>query len=58
MMMGCVLDHLADAGWHVADAGRSLGISTGQLISLLKEDPGVWTHVNRLRREQGLKALI
>ncbi len=35
----------------VAPAAARLGISTGQLIRFLKEDPGAWEQANLLRKE-------
>lgn len=48
-----VLDVLCASRAAVADAAAQLTISTGQLIRFLAEDPDVWEHANRLRREFG-----
>lgn len=50
-----VIQHLLDVLYAnragVADAAAALQISTGQLIRFLAEDPDLWEHANRMRRE-------
>lgn len=48
-----VLDVLHAHQASVADAASTLGISTGQLVRFMAEDPDLWEHANRLRREHG-----
>jgi hypothetical protein len=48
-----VLDVLHANRASVADAAAGLSISTGQLVRFLAEDPDLWEHANRMRREFG-----
>jgi hypothetical protein len=52
-----VLDVLAANKGSVSDSLEALGVSTGQLVRFLREDPKLWDHVNRLRAQHGLKPL-
>lgn len=52
-----VLDVLAAQRGSVAEAAEALGISTGQLVRFLKDDPHLWPHANRIRWEFDLPAL-
>jgi hypothetical protein len=52
-----VLDVLHANQASVADAAAGLNISTGQLIRFLAEDPDLWEHANRMRREFGQSQL-
>lgn len=56
-VLAAVLDLLA---WHeqqVGPAAAELQLSTGQLIRFLKRVPAAWEHVNRDRRQSGLRPL-
>lgn len=55
--MGRVLDLLDHDGWSVSDAAKTLGVSTGQLVSFLKADAPLFTEMNRRRRDKGLRGL-
>lgn len=52
-----VLDVLAAAEARVSDAAGLLGISTGNLVAFLQEDPKVWEQANHLRQHFGHKPL-
>jgi hypothetical protein len=52
-----ILDVLASSGVSVSDAAERLGISTGQLIRFLKDDPKLWEQANQMRRKEKLSAL-
>jgi hypothetical protein len=51
------LDTLADAGWDPGPAARRLGVSTSQLIKLIKDHPPALLKVNQARAERGEHAL-
>lgn len=55
--VGVVLDVLASVDARVADAAAALGISTGNLIDFLEQQPKVWQHANGLRSRFGQKPL-
>jgi hypothetical protein len=57
-VMAFVLDVLAAAGWSVSSAAEAIGVSTGQLVSFLRNDEKLWTHVNRQRAAAGLRPLV
>lgn len=48
-----VLDVLHANRASVADAAAGLGISTGQLVRFLSEDPDLWEQANRMRKAFG-----
>jgi hypothetical protein len=50
-------DVLEAAGWSIADAATSMGVSTGNLAGWLTNDPIVLAAANRERRSRGLTAL-
>lgn len=52
-----VLDVLHANRARVADTAAALQISTGQLIRFLAEDPDLWEHAGRIRRECGQSPL-
>jgi hypothetical protein len=54
LVAACVLDALADAGGHLAEAGRALGLSTSQLGKLLGADKEVLQGANQIRLAAGL----
>jgi hypothetical protein len=54
---GLALDVLAAVEARVRDAAQSLGISTGNLIDLLRQEPRVWEQTNQLRQRFGHKPL-
>ena len=52
-----VLDVFLQCRARVADAADALGISTGHLVRFLENDPKLWEHANRLRRDLGHQPL-
>ncbi|HOB75640.1 MAG TPA: peptide chain release factor-like protein [Phycisphaerae bacterium] len=48
-----ILDVLHANRGGVADTAAALKISTGQLVRFLAEDPDLWAHANRIRRDFG-----
>jgi hypothetical protein len=57
LVIGVVLDVLAEVSGRVSDAAERLGLSTGNLIDLLQTHEKVWAEVNHLRMRFGHKAL-
>ena len=51
------LDVLRAMHWSVGKAAVMLGVSTTALTRFLHDDPAVWTKVNQVRGELGMKAL-
>jgi hypothetical protein len=51
------LDQLHAAGYRPAAAAASLGVTTSQLVGLLRRSATVWTSVNAARSTVGLKRL-
>ncbi|MEM0914273.1 MAG: peptide chain release factor-like protein [Planctomycetota bacterium] len=56
-MLAEAMDWLADSGWDVPKAARRLGVTTSQLVRLLKVEPAALEAVNRHRRRRGERAL-
>lgn len=56
--VGVVLDVLQAVEARVREAAELLGISTGNLIAFLHDDPKVWQQANMLRTRFGHKPLI
>ena len=56
-VVGLVLDLLTDFQAQVSLVAAALGISTGNLIRFLDEDPKVWQAANRIRVAYGRKNL-
>jgi RF-1 domain len=54
---GLALDALLGAEGRVGDAAESLGISTGNLIDLLRTHEKVWEQANQIRTRFGYKTL-
>jgi hypothetical protein len=54
---GAVLDVLQAAGGRVAEAAEVLGLSTGNLIDLLRKHEKVWEQANRMRSRFGHRVL-
>ncbi|HJZ89362.1 MAG TPA: peptide chain release factor-like protein [Gemmataceae bacterium] len=54
---GVALDVLAVVEGRVGDAAELLGISTGNLVDFLQNDPKVWQTANQLRTRFGQKPL-
>ena len=52
-----VLDVLQASRWGVSAAAVTLGLSTGALTQFLFDDPPLWTKVNDVRRQLGMKPL-
>jgi hypothetical protein len=52
-----ILDVLLCRGGKVSEAAQALRISTGQLIRFMKDDPKLWEHAARMRRDLGLQPL-
>jgi hypothetical protein len=55
--VGVVLDVFQAVEARVADAAQALGISTGNLVGFLGNDPKVWQQANALRAKFGHKPL-
>ncbi len=51
------LDMLADSGWSASKAARRLGVTTSQLLRLVRRTPRAWELLNQQRREHGEKPL-
>ena len=54
---GCLLDVLEAAGGSVADVGRFLGITTGNVVSFLKSERHLLTGANEVRKRHALTSL-
>jgi hypothetical protein len=54
---GVVLDVLASTEARIGEAAKLLGVSTGNLVDFLSQEPRVWGQVNQLRARFGVKAL-
>jgi hypothetical protein len=52
-----LLDVLAGCGMRVSDAARCVGVSTSHLVGFVERDPKLWSCVNRMRTEVGVKPL-
>ena len=52
-----LLDVLAAVEARVSEAAHLLGISTGNLVAFLQQDPQIWARVNHLRQHFGHKPL-
>jgi hypothetical protein len=55
--VGITLDVLEAAQARVSEAAKLLGISTGNLIDFLQQDPKVWEQANQMRVRFGHKKL-
>jgi hypothetical protein len=55
--VGLVLDALWGAGGRVSEAAAALGVSTGQLVGFLQQEPAVFAQANVLRQHFGHKPL-
>jgi len=53
-----VLDVLKAIRWGVGEAAVMLDVSTSALSRFLADDPALWTKVNDVRRQLGMKALV
>jgi hypothetical protein len=51
------LDRLQETQWQVPPAAQKLGVTTSQLIGLVKKAPAAWAAVNKYRLSVGLPAL-
>jgi hypothetical protein len=54
---GLILDVLAAVEARVSAAAESLGVTTGNLIDFLSQEPKVWEQANQLRHHFGHKTL-
>lgn len=54
---GLLLDVLTAVEGRVSDAAHALGLSTGNVIAFLAEDPKLWQQANELRQHFGHKTL-
>jgi hypothetical protein len=52
-----LLDVLAGCGMRVSDAARRVGVSTSHFVGFVGRDPKLWSCVNRMRTEAGVKPL-
>jgi hypothetical protein len=50
-------DALAAADWQLAPAAGTLGVTSSQLVGLLRRCPAAWTAANAARAAHGLNAL-
>jgi hypothetical protein len=55
--VGVVLDVFEAVQGRVSQAASALGISTGNLVDFLEQDPKVWQQANQMRARFGQKAL-
>jgi len=55
--VGELLDVLVACDLRIGAAADLMGVSTGRLVSFLKDDPKVWERVNQMRTAAGHKAL-
>jgi hypothetical protein len=55
--VGVALDAIVATEGRVSDAATMLGISTGNLVDFLEQDPKVWQQANVLRQQFGQKPL-
>src|SRR5947209_7638567 len=55
--VGVVLDALVSVEARVSEAAAILGITTGNLVDFLNQDPKVWQQANVLRAQFGQKPL-
>ena len=55
--IGVVLDVLQAVEARVSDAAELLGITTGNLIDFMRQEPKVWEQANQMRSRFGLKPL-
>jgi len=56
-VVGLVLDLMTEHRGRVSEVATAMGISTGNLIRFLDEDPKVWQSANRIRVAFGQKNL-
>ena len=52
-----VLDVIKAMQWSIGRAAVMLGLTTSALTRFLHDDPALWTNVNDVRRELGMKPL-
>jgi hypothetical protein len=57
ILVAVALDVLAACQGQVSEAARVLDVSTHRLVQFFADHPHVWQEVNRIRQEQGHKAL-
>jgi hypothetical protein len=55
--VGVVLDVLEAMKARVSETAELLGVSTGNLVGFLEEEPKVWQQANSMRARNGLKQL-
>jgi len=55
--VGVALDVLVAVEGRVSDAAAALGVTTGNLVGFLEEDPKVWQQANVVRARFGQKSL-
>jgi hypothetical protein len=51
------LDVLKATHWNIASAAAVLGVSTSAFARFLHDDPALWTHVNQIRAQLGMRPL-
>lgn len=56
-VIALVLDAFADCGGRLAEAAKSLGLTSSSLVRFLKEHPKAWREVARIRNAAGLSPL-
>ncbi len=57
-MIAEAFDHLAVEGWQPAAVAATLGVSTSQLVRLVKRCPAGFSMMNRERVKRGLRPLV
>ncbi|HEV2295992.1 MAG TPA: peptide chain release factor-like protein [Tepidisphaeraceae bacterium] len=57
-VVAIVLDVLKAMRWSPSGAAATLGVSSSALNRFLFDDPALWTHVNEVRRQLGMKPLV
>ena len=57
-LVALVMDMLKAMQWSVGRAAVMLGVTTSALTRFLHDDPAVWTRVNQIRTELGMKPLV
>ena len=57
-VVAIVLDVMKATQWSVSGAAATLGMSTSALMRFLFDDPALWTKVNDVRVQLGMKPLI
>jgi hypothetical protein len=57
-VVATVLDVLKATQWNLSGAATTLGLTSSALTRFLYDDPALWTNVNDVRRQLGMKPLV